>query len=44
MAIPIEDAVIDCINEMRKYYNCEKSVSWIFHKYNVAFFMSTMLY
>lgn len=36
MAIPIEDAVIACLNEMRKYYNCEKSVSWIFHKYYVA--------
>lgn len=36
MAIPIEDAVIASLNEMRKYYNCEKSVSWIFHKYYVA--------
>mgnify|MGYP006338489757 FL=1 len=44
MAIPIEDAVSACLNEMRKYYNREKSVSWIFHKYYVAFFMSTMLY
>ena len=44
MVIPFEDAVIACLNEMRKYYNCEKSVSWIFHKYYVAFFMSTMLY
>lgn len=44
MAIPIEDAVSACLNEMRKYYNCEKLVSWIFHKYYVAFFMSTMLY
>lgn len=36
MAIPIEDAVSACLNEMRKYYNCEKSVSWIFHKYFLA--------
>ena len=33
MVIPFEDAVSACLNEMRKYYNCEKSVSWIFHKY-----------
>lgn len=36
MAIPIEDAVSACLNEMRKYYNCEKLVSWIFHKYFLA--------
>lgn len=30
MAIPIEDAVSACLNEMRKYYNCESSVENIY--------------